>query len=342
MTPKTQPSRSKPFFVAEISANHLSSLARAHELVESASRAGANAVKLQTYKPESMTLDLERFSVSPDHNLWGGLSLFQLYKEAMTPWEWHKELFKHANELGMQAFSSPFDHSAVDFLEELNCPVYKIASIETGDVDLISYVASKGKPIIISTGASTLEEIEAAVMAAKSVRDKLTLLVCTSSYPAEAADAHVNRILSLREKFGVDVGLSDHTLGIGVSVAAIALGATVIEKHLTIKRSDGGHDAAFSLEPDEFKLLVDEGNKAQAALGNPEWSIQISEAESRRLRRSLYIAKPVKKGEIASRENVGALRPNTGGPISDLSRILGNRFKGDFNPGESATVDCIE
>ena len=332
----------KPFFVAEISANHRGSLETAHDLLELAWKAGADAIKLQTYKPETMTLDLEEFSISSDHQLWGGITLFQLYAEAMTPWEWHKELFEHANELGMQAFSSPFDHSAVDFLEELNCPVYKIASMETGDVDLISYVASKGKPIIISTGASTLDEIDAAVEAAEKVRDKLTLLVCTSSYPAEAADAHVTRILTLREKFGVDVGISDHTLGIGVSVAAIALGATVIEKHLTIKRSDGGHDAAFSLEPNEFKLLVDEGNKAHAALGNPEWSIQTSEAESRRLRRSLYISKPVKKGEIASRENVRALRPNTGGPISDLSRMLGKRFKSDFTAGEAATINCIE
>ena len=328
--------------MAEISANHRGSLETAHDLLGLASKAGADAIKLQTYKPETMTLDLEEFSISSDHQLWGGITLFQLYAEAMTPWEWHKELFEHANELGMQAFSSPFDHSAVDFLEELNCPVYKIASMETGDVDLISYVASKEKPMIISTGASTLDEIEAAVEAAEKVRDKLTLLVCTSSYPAEAKDAHVNRILTLREKFGVDVGLSDHTLGIGVSVAAIALGATVIEKHLTIKRSDGGHDAAFSLEPDEFKLLVDEGNKAHAALGNPEWSIQNSEAESRRLRRSLYITKPVKKGEAASRESVRALRPNSGGPISDLSRILGRRFKKDLKPGDAATIDCVE
>ena len=332
----------KPFFVAEISANHRGSLETAHDLLELASKAGVDAIKLQTYKPETMTLDIEEFSISSDHQLWGGITLFQLYAEAMTPWEWHKELFEHANELGMQAFSSPFDHSAVDFLEELNCPVYKIASMETGDVDLISYVASKGKPMIISTGASTLDEIEAAVLAAQGVRDKLTLLVCTSSYPAEAADAHVNRILTLREKFGVDVGLSDHTLGIGVSVAAIALGATVIEKHLTIKRSDGGHDAAFSLEPDEFKLLVEEGNKANKALGNSEWSIQNSEAESRRLRRSLYITKAVKKGELASRDSVRALRPNSGGPISDLSRILGKRFKRDLNPGEAATIDSVE
>ena len=328
--------------MAEISANHRGSLETAHDLLELASKAGADAIKLQTYKPETMTLDLEEFSISSDHQLWGGITLFQLYAEAMTPWEWHKELFEHANELGMQAFSSPFDHSAVDFLEELNCPVYKIASMETGDVDLISYVASKGKPMIISTGASTLDEIEAAVEAAEKARDKLTLLVCTSSYPAEAADAHVNRILTLREKFGVDVGLSDHTLGIGVSVAAVALGATIIEKHLTIKRSDGGHDAAFSLEPDEFKLLVEEGNKAYMALGNSEWSIQNSEAESRRLRRSLYITKPVKKGEAASRESVRALRPNSGGPISDLSRILGRRFKKDFKPGDAATIDCVE
>jgi N-acetylneuraminate synthase len=289
-----------------------------------------------------MTLNLSKFRVSSDHNLWGGVNLYQLYEEAMTPWEWHKELFQHASELGIEAFSSPFDRGAVDFLEGLNCPIYKIASLETGDIDLITYAASTGKRMIISTGASTLEEIERAVEAAELVRDKLTLLVCTSSYPADPADAHVNRITTLREKFNVDIGLSDHTLGIGVSVAAIALGATVIEKHLTNQRSDGGHDAAFSLEPDEFKLLVEEGNKAHAALGNPAWSIQVSEAESRRLRRSLYITQPVKKGEIASRENVKALRPNTGGPISDLSQILGRRFKQDLKTGDAATVDSVQ
>ena len=329
-------------FAAEISANHLGSLSRAHLLVEAASRAGANSVKLQTYKSETMTLNLPKFRVSNNHNLWGGVNLYQLYEEAMTPWEWHKELFQHANELGLEAFSSPFDRGAVDFLEGLNCPIYKIASLETGDVDLISYAASTGKRMIISTGASTLEEIERAVEAAELVRDKLTLLVCTSSYPAEPADAHVNRITTLREKFNVDVGLSDHTLGIGVSVAAIALGATVIEKHLTIKRSDGGHDAAFSLEPEEFKLLVEEGNRAHAALGSSEWSIQDSEGESRRLRRSLHIVKSVNKGEIATRENVKALRPNTGGPISDLQQILGKRFKSHLNAGDAATIDCME
>lgn len=330
------------FFVAEISANHLGSLKRAHELVEVAAKSGANAIKLQTYKPETMTLPLEKFSVSKGHELWGGVSLFQLYKEAMTPWEWHKELFEHATSLGMEAFSSPFDISAIDFLEELNCPIYKIASLESGDVELISYAASKGKRLIISTGASTILEIEQAVRASESVREKITLLVCTSSYPADARDAHVKRILTLREKFKVDIGLSDHTLGIGVSLAAITLGATVIEKHLTLKRSDGGHDSAFSLEPSEFRLLVDEGNKAFVALGNEEWSIQDSEAESRRLRRSLHIAKAVKKGDIATRDNVRALRPNTGGPISDLPQLLGRRFKQDYEMGDPASIECVQ
>ncbi len=331
-----------PFYIAEISANHNGSLLRAKSLIKLAAEAGANAVKLQTYRADTMTLDLPEFEVSKSHELWGGYSLFKLYEEAQTPWEWHKELFELARSLDITPFSTPFDLTAVDFLEELSCPMYKIASLETGDVDLISYVASKGKSMIISTGASTMIEVEAAVEAAEKVRDKLTLLVCTSSYPAEAADAHVKRILTLREKFGVDVGLSDHTLGIGVSVAAIALGATVIEKHLTIKRSDGGHDAAFSLEPDEFKLLVEEGNKAHAALGNPEWSIQTSEAESRRLRRSLYISKPVKKGEIASRENIKALRPNTGGPIREINSILGKKFISDMNPGDPASLNVVE
>jgi pseudaminic acid synthase len=331
-----------PVYVAEISANHLGSLSRAHELIEAASNAGANLVKLQTYTPESMTLDLSRFSVSTDHKLWGGVNLFQLYGEAMMPWEWHEELFEHAKELNLGIFSSPFDYSAVDFLESLGCPIYKIASLESGDTDLISYAASKNKPIIISTGATTLEEIDFAVTAAEKVRNRLTLLVCTSSYPAVAKDAHIKRIVTLRDRFKVDIGLSDHTLGIGVSLAAISLGATVIEKHLTIKRSDGGHDAAFSLEPDEFKLLVEEGNKAYSALGSSEWSIQESEAESRRLRRSLHITKFVKKGELATRENIRALRPNTGGPIGDIQEILGKKFRNDYSPGDAATIDCVE
>lgn len=330
------------YFVAEISANHLGSLDRAHKLIKLASESGASAVKLQTYKPETMTLPLQEFAISTTHELWGGASLFELYKQAMTPWEWHEELFQHARELGMEAFSSPFDLTAVDFLEMLDCPIYKIASMETGDLDLISYVASKGKRMIISTGASTMQEIRMAVKAANLVHEKLTLLVCTSAYPAKANDAHLRRLHTLREEFGLNVGLSDHTLGIGVSLAAISLGATVIEKHFTVARSDGGHDAAFSLEPDEFKLLVEEGNRAYESLGQSTWSIQESEEESRRLRRSLYITKQVRKGQVATRDNVKALRPNSGGPIKDLHYILGRKFKAEFSPGHPAVIDCVE
>lgn len=336
------PKDTTPFYIAEVSANHNGSLSRAKSLIEAAAEAGASAVKLQTYRADTMTLNHPNFKVSDNHKLWGGYPLFKLYEEASTPWEWHRELFEYAQSLNLIAFSTPFDISAVDFLEELNCPMYKIASLETGDVDLISYVASKDKPLIVSTGASTMDEIEKAVQAANTIHHKLTLLVCTSSYPTDAKDSHVRRILTLKEKFGVDVGLSDHTLGIGVSLAAISLGATVIEKHLTLKRSDGGHDAAFSLEPEEFKVLVEEGNRAQSALGSPEWLILDSEAESRRLRRSLYIVKHVVRGEIATRENVRSLRPNTGGSISDLHKILGKRFKASFRPGDPASPDCVE
>jgi N-acetylneuraminate synthase len=330
-----------PLFVAEISANHLGSLARAHKLIEEAFKAGADAVKLQTYKPETMTLNLVNHSVSEDHELWGGKSLYQLYSEAMTPWEWHQELFEHGRELGLTVFSSPFDRNAVDFLESLECPMYKIASLETGDLDLIEYVASKGKPLIISTGATTLSEVQLALEAVGSFQNNVTLLLCTSSYPAKSSDAHLNRMKYLKEKFALKVGVSDHTLGIGVGVAAIALGACLVEKHLTIRRSDGGYDSAFSLEPQEFAMLVKEGKRAHKSLGSAEWSLQEVEKESRRLRRSLFISRDVKSGELATRDNVKALRPNFGGQIGDLSRILGKRFRKDYKVGTAATIDCV-
>ena len=331
-----------PYIVAEISANHLGSLLRARALIEAAAESGADAIKLQTYKPDTMTLKIDEFAISKDHKLWGGISLYELYEQAMTPWEWHAELFDLAHELGLDAFSSPFDRSAVDFLEKLDCPIYKIASMETGDVDLIEYVASKNKPLIISTGASTMEEIEKALKATEKSNSKVTLLVCTSSYPAEPVDAHINRILTLREKFRVDIGISDHTIGIGVSVAAVALGATVVEKHFTLARSDGGHDSAFSLEPKEFASLVSECGNAALSLGNPEWSIADSEGESRKLRRSLFIARDVKQGEVATRDNVKALRPNSGGAIENLPRILGRKFIQDYSAGTAANMECME
>ena len=330
------------FFVAEISANHLGMVERAHKLIDCAAQGGASAIKLQTYTAESMTLNLPEFSVSSNHELWSHKNLFELYKEACTPREWHKELFVHAREIGLIPFSSPFDCSAVDFLESLSCPIYKIASLETGDLELISYAAQTMKPIIISTGATELSEIREAVETAlKTGNSNISLLVCTSSYPAIPAESHLKRIIKLSEEFNLRIGISDHTLGIGVSVAAIALGATIVEKHLTFDRSEGGHDAAFSMEPEEFKNLVIEGRTAYEALGNSEWNIQDSERESRRLRRSLYVVKDVKKGDLATSENIRAIRPNGGTPPKILKSMLGKKFLIDVAAGTPANLNQV-
>jgi pseudaminic acid synthase len=320
-------SQKQPMFIAEISGNHMGSLDRARELVQLAANAGASAVKLQTYTAETMTLDIDSFSVSKDHPLWGGRRLFELYKEAHTPWEWHKELFNLCIELNVVPFSTPFDLTAFEFLESLNTPMYKIASLETSDHELIAEVAKTLKPLIISTGATEWDEIGEVVEIVKQARNKdLTLLVCTSSYPADPKDANLLRMKTLRDAFGVNVGLSDHTLGVGASIAAIALGATVIEKHLTVRRSDGGADGAFSMEPEEFAMLVREGTSAAQALGNMEWSIQQSEMESRRLRRSLYIVQNVSKGDIVTRNNVRAIRPGGGCAPKLLEDLIGKEF----------------
>jgi N-acetylneuraminate synthase len=276
-----------------------------------------------------MTLDLElpSFKISRDHALWGGRTLHSLYHEAHTPWEWHADLFALCRSLNVLPFSSPFDLSAIDLLESLNAPMYKIASLETGDHRLIRAVAETGKPLIISTGATEWNEIGELVEVVKKAGNKdLTLLVCTSSYPSDPADAHLRRMETLRNKFGVKVGLSDHTLGIGVSIAAIALGATAIEKHLTLRRSDGGADAAFSMEPEEFAMLVKEGTSAALALGNSQWSMQESEKESRRLRRSLYIVEDVTAGDVVTHENVRAIRPGGGCSPKLLEELIGRKF----------------
>jgi pseudaminic acid synthase len=327
---------SAPLFIAEISGNHLGSLIRAKTLVKAAAAAGANAVKFQTYTAETMTLNVNtnEFKVKDDHSLWGGRSLYDLYNEAHTPWEWHAELFEICRSLNVIPFSSPFDISAVDFLESLNAKMYKIASLETGDHALIKRVAETGKPIIISTGATQWDEIVDFVEIVKRTgNNNLTLLLCTSSYPTDPIDAHINRLKLLRKHFQVDVGLSDHTLGIGVSVAAIALGATAIEKHLTLDRCEGGPDSAFSLEPKEFKALVDEGKKAFESLGKPEWQITESENESRRLRRSLYIVENVKKGDLITNQNLRAIRPGAGCSPKYLSELVGKYFKSDYELG---------
>jgi pseudaminic acid synthase len=333
----------KILFVAEVSANHLGSLERAKKIVVSAALAGANAVKFQTYTPETMTLNIPKFSVSSDHQLWGGRSLFSLYQEAHTPWDWHGELFDLCRSLGVIPFSSPFDLTAVDFLESINSPMYKIASLETGDHELIKAVAETGKPIIVSTGATEWNEIHELVDVVDKTGNKdLTLLLCTSSYPSAPSDAHLNRILELKKEFKVKVGLSDHTLGIGVSLAAIGLGATVIEKHLTLRRSDGGADGAFSMEPEEFAFLVNEGNSAFEALGKSEWKMMDSEKESRNLRRSLYVVEDVKVGDLATKKNIRAIRPGEGCPPKLLETIIGSRFKFDVEKGSPMLPDMVE
>ena len=332
-------------FIAEVSGNHLGSLTRAKKLIYAAAHAGASAVKFQTYTADTMTLDIDNpeFQVSKDHELWGGQNLYSLYKDAHTPWDWHEELFALCKELKVIPFSTPFDITAVDFLESINTPMYKIASLETGDLSLIQKVAETGKPLIISTGATFLEEIEDVVNLVAQVGNKnLTLLVCTSSYPADPSDAHLRRIETLRTRFGVNVGLSDHTLGVGVSIAAIALGATVIEKHLTLLRSDGGADSAFSMEPLEFAALVREGTSAAAALGSSTWSVQKSEKESRRLRRSLYIVKDVAAGELVSTVNVRAIRPGNGAAPKNLNFFIGKKFKEDYIQGTPMSHDRVE
>ncbi len=332
-----------PLFVAEISANHMGSLDRAHQLIDASVDAGATAVKFQTYTADTMTLNLQDLAVSEGHELWGGMNLYTLYQEAMTPWEWHAELFLHCRNRGVLPFSSPFDPTAVEFLESLDAPIYKIASLETSDHQLIRLVGETGKPTIISTGATELEEIEELVSVFRATGNQdLTLLVCTSSYPAEPRDANISRMAFLREKFNVKVGLSDHTLGIGTSVAAIALGATVIEKHITLDRKDGGVDSAFSMEPKEFAQLVREGKSASESLGRPAWIIQPSESESRRLRRSLFVIKNVKKGERVSPENIRSIRPGQGISPKHLSTVMGKAFKQDLDLGTPLSLEHIQ
>ncbi len=330
-------------FIAEVSANHLGSLERAREIVKAAAEAGANAVKFQTYTADTMTLNIKKFSVGDNHDLWGGRNLYGLYEEAQTPWDWHQELFELSRNLGLIPFISPFDLSALSFLESLDSPMYKIASLETGDHQLIRAVAETGKPLIISTGATEWDEITELVNVVHSTGNKdLTLLVCTSSYPSEPKDSHLRRIALIKNAFDCKVGLSDHTLGIGVGIAAIALAATAIEKHLTIRRSDGGADSAFSMEPHEFSNLVREGKIAFESLGNENWKIQDSEEESRRLRRSLYIVKDVKRGELVTIDNLRAIRPGGGAPPKLLDQFLGMKFSTDCSIGTPMSFDLVQ
>ena len=304
-----------PFIIAEMSGNHNQSLKRALELVEAAAKAGAHALKIQTYTPDTMTLNLEQgdFFIEDKKSLWKGTSLYRLYEQAYTPWEWHKAIFDRCRELGIIGFSTPFDATSVDFLEELGVPCYKIASFENIDLPLLRKVASTGKPIIMSTGMASLSELDEAVRTIRqSGCNQLVLLKCTSSYPANPENSNITTIPHMRKLFNCEVGLSDHTLGVGVAVASVALGATVVEKHFTLSRAEGGVDAAFSLEPYEMKMLVEETERAWQSIGTVSYGLTDKETASLKFRRTLYVVKDMQPGDEFTSENLRAIRPGLG------------------------------
>lgn len=330
-----------PYIVAEMSGNHGGSLDHALKLVDMVADSGAHAIKLQTYRADTITIDHDGpgFRLSDGHELWGGRRLYELYEEAHTPWEWHAPIFERARERGLTAFSSPFDATAIDLLEGLDVPAYKIASSEMVDLPLIRLVAATGKPLIISTGMASVSEIEAAVQAAAGTT--FILLGCTVSYPAEPAESNLRGLPLLSQVFGVPVGLSDHTPGIGAAIAAVAFGACLIEKHVTMSRSDGGVDSAFSLEPLELQALVIESERAWQALGRPMLGPSESEREGLRFRRSLYVVSDVRAGEQVTAANVRSIRPAGGLPPDTITEVVGRTFRTDVARGTPLTWDVI-
>jgi pseudaminic acid synthase len=334
----------RPFIIAEMSGNHNQSLERALEIVDAAAAAGAHALKLQTYTADTMTLECtdRDFVVNDPDSLWSGNNLYSLYKQAHTPWEWHKTIFDRANELGMVAFSTPFDESAVDFLEKLNVPAYKIASFENTDLSLIRYVADTGKPMIVSTGMATVAEIDECVQVCRQAGcDDLILLKCTSTYPAEPDDTNILTMPHMSELFSCNVGLSDHTMGIGVAVASVALGASVIEKHFTLDRLDGGVDSEFSIEPDELKKLVIESERAWKSLGSVNYGPAEKEVASTRYRRSIFVVADLKEGDVLTRSNIKRLRPSVGLAAKYYDLVLGKRLKVDVGRGKALTWEML-
>ncbi len=333
-----------PFIIAEMSGNHNHSLERALEIVDEAAKTGAHALKIQTYTPDTMTIDLDEreFHISDPNSLWTGTSLYKLYGEAYTPWEWHEPIFNRAREVGIIPFSTPFDTSAVDLLESLDVPCYKIASFENTDLPLIRRVAATGKPLIISTGMASVAELDETVRAARDAGCKdLILLKCTSTYPATAQNTNILTIPHLRDLFGCEVGLSDHTMGIGVSVASIALGATVVEKHFTLARADGGVDSAFSMEPAEMAQLVVETERAWQSMGQVSYGPMEAEKKSLQYRRSLYVVKDVKEGDVLTHENLRAIRPGLGLPPKYLNIVQGKAIKRDVKRGTALSWDLL-
>ena len=334
----------KVFIVAELSANHNGSLDIALETIRAAKRAGADAIKLQTYTPDSITLDSEKedFVIRND-SIWDGQKYYDLYKKAFTPWSWHKKLFEEANKLGLICFSSPFDRTAVDFLEELNNPIYKVASFEITDIPLISYIASKGKPVIISTGIASMNDIDLAIKACKDVGNKqIFLLKCVSSYPSSIEESNLVMVRDLAERYKVKTGLSDHTLGIIAPVVAVSQGAKIIEKHFILKKSLGGPDSTFSLDEKEFKKMVEAIRHSELALGQVDYSLSKKQKLSRNFARSLYISKDVKKNEIVTKKNVKSVRPGYGLHPKYYNEILGKKFVKDLGKGERMNLNLIK
>jgi pseudaminic acid synthase len=335
----------RPYLIAEMSGNHNQSLDRALAIVDAAARAGADAIKLQTYTPDTMTLDVRApgFVIDDPKSLWADRQLYDLYKEAYTPWEWHAPIMERARGHGMHCFSTPFDETAVDFLEALEVPAYKIASFECTDLPLIRKVAATGKPMIVSTGMATLAEIDETVRTARAAgcRD-LILLKCTSTYPSTPDNTNLRSIPVLREAMGCQVGLSDHTMGCGAAVAAVALGGTVIEKHFTLARADGGVDAAFSLEPAELALLRTETERAWQAMGNVRFGASDAERKSLVFRRSLYVVKPLVEGQSLSPDNVRTIRPGFGLPPKYLEVVMGKRVRRSIPAGTPLSWEMFD
>ena len=335
----------QPFIVAELSGNHQQDYSLAEKMIETAAAAGVHAIKLQTYTPETMTLNLQNndFMVNEENSLWKGESLYDLYGKAATPWEWHQALFDKAKSLGLIAFSSPFDASAVDFLETLDVPCYKIASFENNDLPLIKKVAMTGKPIIVSTGMASKNEIQELL---KTISDtgntQVILLKCTSNYPADASDSHLATIADMKKSFDCLVGLSDHSNGISVSLAGVALGACLVEKHFVLDRNAGGVDAAFSLEPNELKLLVTESEKISRAIGQVQYGGSDNEQESKKYRRSIYCSQEIKKGELLTEDNIRVIRPGFGLAPKYFDEVLGKTATQNIAEGQALCWKFID
>ena len=333
-----------PLVIAEMSGNHNQSLDRALAMVDAAAEAGAHALKLQTYTADTITLDIRGgdFEIRDQGSLWVGQNLHDLYSKAYTPWEWHGPIMERARKLGMLCFSSPFDESAVDFLQDLGVPAYKIASFENNHLPLIRKAAATGKPLIISTGMASLAELEQAVLAAREGGcSDLVLLKCTSTYPATPTNTNIRTIPHLRDLFGCQVGISDHTMGVGVAVAAVALGATVVEKHFTLSRSEGGVDSDFSLEPHELAALVQETERAWQSLGSIHYGPTDAEMKSLHFRRSIYVSKDINEGEYFSVDNLRIVRPGLGAPPSLFELILGSKARRSYQRGTPLTTDQL-